>query len=121
MKVGKRALPGKGTPWGQETPSQLGGRASPKKQVGGGNEESHESGEGSKEGGSSQGEDEADETDNDADSEVVTPTCITATWHETQVAEMDQQEFLLMGGEMGGQRGCVKGSRNTSECEWPTS
>ena len=102
MKMGKGELPGKGAPWGLETPSQLGSRASPKKQVGS-DEEPDESGEGSEEGGLSQGEDEADETDKDVDSEAVTP-CVTATRCGMQVAEMDQQEFPLMGGN-GGAKG----------------
>ena len=80
---------------------QLGGGASPKKQVGGCEEEPDESGEGSEEGGSSQGEDEADETDNDADSEAVTPG-VTATQCGMQVAELDQQEFPLTGGKWAG-------------------
>ena len=83
-------------PRGQETPSQLGGGASPEKQVGSGKDEPDASGEGSEDRGSSQGADEVDETDNDADIKAVTPGA-TATRRGTQVAELDQQEFPLMG------------------------
>ena len=67
----KGALLGKGTPRSPETPLQLGGGATLKKQVGGGKEELNKSREGPEEGGSSQGE--------DADIEAVTPGT-TATW-----------------------------------------
>ena len=69
--------------------------------MGGGKEELNESREGSEEGGLSQGEDEVDETDDDADIEVMTPStsCMTATQRGTQVAELDQQEYPLMGGK----------------------
>ena len=96
-KTGKGASPEKEMPRGQETPSQLGGRASPEKQVGSGKDEPDTSGEGSEDGGSSQGEDEVDETDNKA----VTPG-VTVTRRGTQVAELDQQEFPLMGGKWAG-------------------
>ena len=82
-------------PRGQETPSQLGGGASLEKQVGGGEDTPNASGEGSKDGGSSQGEDEV------ADNEAVTPGA-TVAWHRTQVAELDQQEFPLTGGKWAG-------------------
>ena len=105
-KMGKGALPGKGTPCGQETPSQLGSRVSPKKPVVGGEEEPDESGEGSEEGGSSQGEDKADEMDANVDIDAETPG-VTATRRGTQVTELDQQEFLLTGGEWAG-KGAVR-------------
>ena len=101
-KMGKGTSPGKGMPSGQETPSQLGGRASLEKQMGGGEDEPDASGEGSEDRGLSQGEDKVDETDN----EVVTPGA-TAAWCGTQVAELDQQEFLLMGGKWAG-KGAVR-------------
>ena len=100
-KTGKGTSLGKGTPRGPETPSQLGGGALPKKQVGGSEEEPDESREGSEEGGLSQGEDEVDKMDDDVDIEVVTPGT-TATRHGTQVAKLDQQEFPLMGGKWAG-------------------
>ena len=106
MKTGKGVLPEKGTPHSQETLSQLGSRASLKKPVGGGEEEPNKSGEGSEEGGSSQGEDEVDEMDNGVDSRVVT-TGATARQCGMQVAELDQQEFPLMGGKWAG-KGAVR-------------
>lgn len=100
---GERYIARQGIPWGQETLSQLGGRVSPNKdvlqeQVGRGNEEPNDSGEVPEEGGSSQGKDKVDETDNDVDSEAVTPS-MAATRHGTQLAEQDQQEFPLTGGK----------------------
>ena len=106
MKTGKGALLGKGTPHGLETPSQLGSGATLKKQVGGGKEELDESREGSEEGGLSQGEEEVDEMDDDADIEVVTPGA-TASRHGMQVAKLDQQEFWLTGGKWAG-KGAVQ-------------
>ena len=55
---------------------------------------------------SSQGEEEVDEMDDDADIEVVTPGA-TASRHGMQVAKLDQQEFWLTGGKWAG-KGAVQ-------------
>ena len=51
--------------------------------------------------GQAMGKTEVDKTDNDVGSKVVTPS-VTTTWHGTQVAKLDQQEFPLMGGKWAG-------------------